>query len=62
MKNPDFVLLSKAMGVHAIRCGTLEELPAAMAEFLSYDGDKPILLECEVDREEHVFPMVSPLT
>jgi acetolactate synthase-1/2/3 large subunit len=60
MINPDFVLLAKAMGVHAIRCGTHEELPAAMAEFLAYDGTKPILLECKVDRDEHVFPMVSP--
>jgi len=59
MTNPDFVLLAKAMGVHAIRCSTHEELPAAMAEFLAYDGDKPILLECKVEQNEHVFPMVA---
>jgi acetolactate synthase I/II/III large subunit len=61
MTNPDFVLLAKAMGVHAIRCTTLEELPGAMAEFLTYDGSKPIVLECKVDKAEHVFPMVSLL-
>lgn len=61
MTNPDFVLLAKAMGVHAIRCKSKEDLPAAMKEFLEYPNDRPILLECEVARNEHVFPMVSRL-
>lgn len=59
MTNPDFILLAQAMGVHAIRCSTAEELPAKMKEFLEYDGSKPILMECLVERNEHVFPMVS---
>ncbi|KAF8320113.1 acetolactate synthase [Clavulina sp. PMI_390] len=59
MTNPDFVLLAKAMGVHAIRCSSKEELPAAMKEFLEYPNDKPILLECTVEKNEHVFPMVA---
>ena len=59
MTNPDFVLLAKSMGVHAIRCETIEELPAKMKEFLEYDGSKPIVMECMVERNEHVFPMVS---
>ncbi|KAF9532848.1 thiamine diphosphate-binding protein [Crepidotus variabilis] len=58
MTNPDFVLLSKSMGVHAIRCHTSEELPAKMKEFLEYDGNKPIVMECLVEKNEHVFPMV----
>ncbi|PPQ89440.1 hypothetical protein CVT25_012819 [Psilocybe cyanescens] len=58
MTNPDFVLLAQAMGVHAIRCHTAEELPAKMKEFLEYDGSKPVLMECLVERDEHVFPMV----
>lgn len=58
MTNPDFVLLAKAMGVHAIRCHTAADLPAKMKEFLEYDGSKPILMECVVERNEHVFPMV----
>ena len=60
MTNPDFVLLAKAMGVHAIRCSNVEELPAKMKEFLDYDGSKPVLLECVVERNEHVYPMVRP--
>jgi len=58
MTNPDFVLLAKAMGVHAIRVSSASELPEKMKEFLEYDGHKPILLECIVEPNEHVFPMV----
>ncbi|TFY78386.1 hypothetical protein EWM64_g5626 [Hericium alpestre] len=58
MTNPDFVLLAKAMGVHAIRVTTVAELPEKMKEFLEYDGNKPILMECVVESAEHVWPMV----
>ena len=60
MINPDFVLLAKAMGVHAIRVSSVSELPEKMKEFLEYDGNKPVLLECIVETNEHVFPMVCP--
>ncbi|KAF7986571.1 hypothetical protein HWV62_26322 [Athelia sp. TMB] len=59
MTNPDFVLLARAMGVHAIRCHSAAELPAKMKEFLEYDDAKPVLMECLVERNEHVFPMVA---
>ena len=58
MTNPDFVLLAKSMGVHAIRCNSAEELPAKMKEFLEYDNSKPVVMECIVEKDEHVFPMV----
>jgi hypothetical protein len=29
-----------------------------MKEFLNYDGNKPVLLECLVDTTEQAFPMV----
>jgi acetolactate synthase I/II/III large subunit len=58
MVNPDFVLLAKSMGVHAIRVSSADELPEKMKEFLEYDGNKPVLLECMVETNEHVFPMV----
>ena len=62
MVNPDFVNLARAMNVHAIRCHSAEELPAKMKEFLEYDGSKPVLMECIIDRAEHVYPMVSSHT
>ena len=58
MKNPDFVMLAKSMGVHAIRVQSAEELPEKMKEFLEYDNSKPVLMECVVEKNEHVFPMV----
>lgn len=58
MHNPDFVALAKAMHVHAIRCTSVAELPAKMKEFLEYDNNKPILMECVIEKNEHVFPMV----
>jgi acetolactate synthase-1/2/3 large subunit len=57
MTNPDFQKLAESMGTKAIKVETLEELPAKMKEFLEYDGDKPVLLECIVG-SEHVYPMV----
>lgn len=60
MTNPDFIKLAEAMGVKAIRCSTAGELPEKMKEFLAYDNSKPVLMECLVERNEHVFPMVSP--
>ncbi|KAF7297630.1 Acetolactate synthase [Mycena kentingensis (nom. inval.)] len=59
MKNPDFVKLAQAMGVHALRCDSIADLPAKMAEFLAYDNSKPVVMECVVERAEHVFPMVA---
>ena len=58
MVNPDFIELAKAMRVHAIRVHSAEELPAKMKEFLEYPGNKPVLMECLVSTNEHVFPMV----
>ncbi|KAG2749801.1 acetolactate synthase [Suillus brevipes Sb2] len=58
MTNPDFVMLAKAMHVHAIRCESTADLPAKMKEFLEYDGSKPVLMECMVETDEHVYPMV----
>lgn len=58
MKNPDFVKLGQAMGVHSIRCSSTDELPEKMREFLEYDGNRPVLMECVVTDKEHVFPMV----
>lgn len=58
MRNPNFVKLAEAMGVHALRCTSTDELPEKMREFLAYDGSKPVLMECVVSSREHVFPMV----
>ena len=58
MQNPDFVKLAESMGVKAIRCTHAGELEEKMREFLEYDNTKPVLMECLVETNEHVFPMV----
>lgn len=58
MANPDFVMLALSMGVHAIQCETAEELPKKMKEFLGYDNSRPIVMVCQVDEEEEVYPIV----
>ena len=58
MANPDFVMLAKSMHVHGMRITNPAELPQKMKEFLEYDNSKPVLMECIVEPNEHVFPMV----
>ena len=60
-KNPDFVKLAEAMNVKALRLTNPADLPAKMKEFLEYDNTKPIVMECLIEQNEHVFPMVCPL-
>ncbi|KAI9831582.1 MAG: Acetolactate synthase, mitochondrial [Sarea resinae] len=55
-KNPDFVLLSRAMHVQAERCLKLEDLPAKMDWLLNSEG--PAFLEVIVDKKVPVLPMV----
>lgn len=58
MHNPDFVKLAEAMGVKALRCDSVADLPAKMKEFVEYDNTKPIIFEARVVKSEHVYPMV----
>jgi acetolactate synthase I/II/III large subunit len=60
MANPDFVLLARSMGVHAIRVSSASELPEKMKEFLEYDGNRPVLLDCIIESHQHVYPLVCP--
>ena len=56
MHNPDFCKLAESMGVKAIRCDHIEDLPAKMKEFIEYDNNKPVLFEARVVKNEHVYP------
>lgn len=56
MHNPDFVKLAESMGVKAIRCDNIKDLPAKMKEFIEYDNNKPILFEARITKSEHVYP------
>jgi len=54
---PDFVRLAEAYGASGIRVEKPEEVRPALERALKIT-DKPCLLDCHIDREENVFPMV----
>ena len=56
LQNPDFVKIAEGFGVAGKTIEQPEELSAAVAEMLSYEG--PYLLHVKVAKEENVFPMV----
>merc|ERR1712146_12487 len=57
MTNPDFCKLAEAMHVSAFRCSSEDDLSEVMAKFLECEG--PVLGEFIVDKDEHVYPMVT---
>lgn len=52
----DFVKISEGMGAKAIRVTKIEEVESALKEALSSDG--PVVLDCWIDQDLSVFPMV----
>ena len=56
----DFVKLAEAMGVKGIRVSTQKEFQEAFAYALS--RGKAIVIECQVNCEQQVWPMVAPGT
>ena len=54
----DFVKLAEAMGAKARRVTTKEEFDEAFDEALK--SNTTFVIECEIDSDEKVFPMVSP--
>lgn len=55
---PDFVKLAEAYGIRGMRVDRLGDLDSAIAEAKAYDG--PIFLDCRVEAEENVYPIVPP--
>ncbi|MDO4460594.1 MAG: thiamine pyrophosphate-dependent enzyme, partial [Clostridia bacterium] len=54
----DYVALTKAFGAEAELVTTPEELDKALATAFSHDG--PYLIECRIDKDEFVLPMLPP--
>ena len=54
----DFVKLAEAMGAMGIRATTQEEFKAAFAKALSLG--KPVVIDCQIDSDDKVWPMVAP--
>ena len=54
----DFVKLSEAMGAKAYRITKPEEVEPTLREAISLNI--PVVIECCIDQDEKVFPMVAP--
>ena len=57
-RQTDFVKLAEAFGAKASRALTLEELEAALTKAFACDG--PYLIDCAIDKDEFVLPMLPP--
>ena len=57
-RGPDFQILAKAYGIPSRRAASMEEFTAAYGEAVAQKG--PFLIECMLDIDEMVAPMVAP--
>ncbi len=54
----DFVKLAEAMGATGIRVTTRQEFEQALGQALAAEG--PVVLDCIIDSDDKVWPMVAP--
>ncbi len=54
--NPDFVKIADAYGIKAERLKTKDDLKNKLKDFIL--SDEGVILDCIVEREENVFPMI----
>ncbi len=54
----DFVKLAEAMGAVGIRATSQEEFKEAFAKALTLG--RPVVIDCQIDSDEKVWPMVAP--
>ena len=54
----DFVKLAEAMGAEAICAKSQDEFKEAFAKALTLD--KPVVIDCQIDSDDKVWPMVAP--
>ena len=53
----DFVKVAEALGAKGIRVTKKEEIAPAIEEAIAYGG--PVVIDCQIDRDDKVFPMVT---
>lgn len=54
----DFVKLGEAMGAKSFRITKKEEVEKVLKEAIALN--EPVVIDCHIDRDEKVFPMVAP--
>ncbi len=54
----DFVKVSEGLGVNAVRVSSRKEFTEAMKKAIK--SKKPWVIDCDIDKDEKVWPMVAP--
>jgi acetolactate synthase-1/2/3 large subunit len=54
----DYVKLAEAMGAKGMRVTTQDEFSKALSEAMR--SEKPVLIDCIIDSDDKVWPMVAP--
>ena len=57
-RKTDFVALAKAFGANGEKVDTIDELDTALERAFTSDG--PYLIDCRIDKDEFVLPMLPP--
>ena len=57
-RKTDFTAFAKALGVDGEQVATPEELDAALTRAFQTEG--PYLIDCLIDKDEFVLPMLPP--
>jgi len=57
--NPDFVKLAKAYGMEAFCVSRNADVKRTIEKAMEYN-DGPVLIHCECEQEDNVFPMIPP--
>ena len=57
-RKTDFAAFAKAFGADGEAVTTPEELDAALSRAFAYDG--PYVIDCKIDKDEFVLPMLPP--
>lgn len=57
-ENPDFVKLAESYGIKGMRVSDEKNVPGALEEAFSHDG--PVVIDCRIDRDTCVYPMIAP--
>jgi len=58
LQNPDFCRLAEAYGIKALEAKKPEEVGSVLKEAVNHPG--PVLVNCYINPEENVVPMVPP--
>ena len=58
LRNPDFVKLAEAFGIHGLSARTEKEARLAIDEAMNLEG--PVLIDFQVKEDEDLYPMVPP--